>query len=97
MSDMTGEVLEIKHVLYADDMVLVAETREHLKHIVREFERTCDSMGLKIDVGKSTVLTIKNDQIGNSEKVMVNGGGNERCGQYYLLGSNDKYGGWYGG
>ena len=97
MRDEKGGSWEIKQVLYADDTVLVAEKREHLQHIVREFERTCDSMGLKINVGKSKVLTIKNNQNGNSEKVMVNGGGNERSGQYYLLGSNDKYGGWYGG
>ena len=42
---------EIKQVLYADDTVLVAEAREHLQHIASEFERACDSMGLKINVG----------------------------------------------
>ena len=41
---------EIKQVLYADDKVLVTETREHL---VSEFVRACDRMGLKINVGKS--------------------------------------------
>ena len=44
---------EIKQLLYADDTVLVPETREHLPHIASEFERTCDSMGLKINVEKS--------------------------------------------
>ena len=33
--------------------VLVAGTREHLQHIVSESERACDSMGLKINIGKS--------------------------------------------
>ena len=47
-----------KQVLYADDTVLVAETREHLQHNVREFERACESMELKINVGKSKMLTI---------------------------------------
>ena len=42
---------EIKKVLYADDIVLEAETREHLQHIVSEFERAWESMGLKINVG----------------------------------------------
>ena len=38
---------EIKQALYADEAVLVAETREHLQH-----ERACDSIGLKMNVGR---------------------------------------------
>ena len=38
---------------YMQNTVLVAETREHLQHIMSEFERTCDSMELKINVGKN--------------------------------------------
>ena len=52
---------------------MVVEIKEHLQHIVREFERACDSMGLKITVWKSKVLTIKKDQMGTCEKVRVNG------------------------
>ena len=55
----------IKQVLYADDAVLVAETRAHLQHIVSESERACDSMGLKINVRKSKMLMIKKDQMGS--------------------------------
>ena len=64
---------EIKQKLYAHDTVLVAETREHLQHIVSEFEWACDSMGLKINVGKSKGLMIKKDQMESCEKVRVNG------------------------
>ena len=47
-----------------------------------EFERACYSMGLKINVGKSKVLVLKNDQRGSCERVMVSGGGgNVRGGQ----------------
>ena len=46
---------KIKQVLYAEDTVLVAETREHLQHIVSGLEKVCDSMRLKIIVGKSKV------------------------------------------
>ena len=52
---------------------MVAETREHLQHIVSEFERACDGTGLKINVGKSKVLKIKKDQMGSCKKVRVNG------------------------
>ena len=64
---------EIKQILYADDTVLIAETREHLQYIVSEFERACDSMGLKINAGKSNILTIKKEQVGSCERVRVNG------------------------
>ena len=35
------------------------------------FERTYDSMGLKINVGKSKVLMVKMDHMGSFEKVRV--------------------------
>ena len=68
LRDENGGGWEIKQVL------LVAETREHLQHTASEFERACDSMGLKINVRKSKVLTIKKDQIGSCEKVRVREG-----------------------
>ena len=43
----------IKRILYIEDTVFVAETREHFQHIVNEFERPFDRMGLKVNVGKS--------------------------------------------
>ena len=49
MRDRNEMRWEIKEVLYANGKVLVVETREreHLQHIVSEFERVCDSMGLE--------------------------------------------------
>ena len=73
LRDEIGGGWEIKQVLYADDTVLVPETRGHLQYNVSEFERACDSMGLKINIGKSKVLAIKKDQMGSCEKVRVNG------------------------
>ena len=51
-------------------------SREPLQHIVNEYERACDSVGLKINVGKSKVLVDKMDQRGSCEKVRVSG---EEC------------------
>ena len=65
---------------YMQMTVLVAETRGHLQYIVSEFERACDSMGLKINVGKGKMLMGKKDQM-SCEKVRVNGGGNARSEQ----------------
>ena len=42
LRDDNGGGWGIKQVLYADNTVLEAETREHLQHIVSEFERACD-------------------------------------------------------
>ena len=36
---------EIKQVLCADDIVLVAETKEHLQYTVSEFERRVTAWG----------------------------------------------------
>ena len=45
LRDENGESWEIKQVLDIDDTVLVAETREHLQHIMCEFERVCEVWG----------------------------------------------------
>ena len=73
-------------VLFADDSVLVAEIREHLQHIVSEFEKECDTMRLKINVGKSKVLTIKKHQEGICEKVRVNGKEMHKVDKFNYLG-----------
>ena len=64
---------EIKQVLYADDTLLVGETREHLPHIVIELERACGIMGPKVNVGKSKVLAVKKGRRGSCEKGRVSG------------------------
>ena len=40
---------------------------------MNEFERECDSIGLKMNVGKSKVLVINKDLKESCEKVRVNG------------------------
>ena len=73
LRDENGRCLENKQVLYAIDTILAAETRYYLQHIVNEFERACDSMGLKMNVGKGKVLLVKKDQIGSCQKMSVSG------------------------
>ena len=86
LRDEKGGGCEIKHVLYTSDTVLVAEIRKHLHHIVSEFERACDNMGLKINVGKRKVLMVKQDQMGSCEKVRVSGEEMEEVGKFNYLG-----------
>ena len=65
---------------------MVAETREHLQHIVSEFERACDNMELKINVGKSKVLAVKKNQMGSCEKVRVSGEEMQEVDKFNYLG-----------
>ena len=63
---------EIKQVLFTDDTMLVAETRNHIQYIVNKFEMGCGRMRLKINVGKSKMLEVNKDQRRSGEKVWVN-------------------------
>ena len=80
------KVGKLKQVLYADDTVLVAETGGHLQRIVSEFERACDGMGLKINVGKSKVLMVKKGEMGSCEKVRVSGEEMQEMDKFNYLG-----------
>ena len=71
LRDENRGALEIKQVLNSDDTIWVEDIRGHLQHIVSNFERACDSMGFKINVGKIKVLMVKNDHTENCEKVRV--------------------------
>ena len=51
-----------------------------------EFEKACDSMGLKIKVGKSEVLTVKKYQMGSYEKVGVSWEEMQEVGKFNYLG-----------
>ena len=57
LRDGSGGGWEVKQVLYADDPVLVPETREHFLHIVNE--RLCDCMGSKLMLGRIKCLQLK--------------------------------------
>ena len=74
LRDENGVGWGIKEALYADERVLVAETREHLHLTESEFERTCDGMRLKINVGNSKLLGVRKDQKGSVKNLRVRGG-----------------------
>ena len=69
LKDENGGIRKLSRY-YMQMTVLVTETRDYLQHIVSE--RACDSIGLKINVGKSKVLMIKKDQVGSYERLRVN-------------------------
>src|ERR1044072_9779319 len=49
---------EVSVLLLADDAVLVAESGENLRMLVKEFVRKCASKGLRVNSTKSKVMRI---------------------------------------
>ena len=48
--------LLFNNMAYADDMVLLADSKSDLEEILRSFDSTCSSMGLTISTAKTKVL-----------------------------------------
>ena len=44
-------------LLYADDLVLVAETEELLMEKLRKWKKGMESKGLRVNIGKTKVMT----------------------------------------
>src|SRR5678816_2462308 len=69
---------EISVLLFADDSVLIADTKEKLRDLVLEFERACQGKGLKINSAKSKVMKISTKPKGDDSQsgldiIKVNG------------------------
>ena len=47
---------EIKHLLFADHTALVADSEEKLSRLVSGFGRVCETIKLRVNVGKSKVM-----------------------------------------
>ena len=51
------ESIRVSCLLFADDTVLIAESEEQLQAFVNEFVIVCERRGLKLNVGKSKVMS----------------------------------------
>ena len=51
----TNELL-LNNMAYADDMVLLADSKSDLEEMLRSFDSTCSSMGLTISTARTKVL-----------------------------------------
>ena len=63
------EEFEINQLLFADDTALVADSEEKLRRLVSEFVRVCERKKLRVNVGKSKVLTCS--RYGNVDRMHV--------------------------
>ena len=53
---MEGSVWRVNHLLYADDTVLIMNSRENLQRLPNEFDNVCNRRKLKVKLGKSKVM-----------------------------------------
>ena len=56
MIGQEGNVWEVNQLLYADDTVLIGDSKESLQRLLNEFNNVCERRKLKVNVGKSKVM-----------------------------------------
>ena len=64
-----GGRFEINQLLFADDTALLADSEEKLCRLVSEFCRVCKRRKLRVNVGKSKVMTCS--RYGNRDRMHV--------------------------
>ena len=56
-----GQEWSVNSLVYADDTVLMAESREGLERLVTEFAGVCGRRKLRVNVSKSKVMVVSKD------------------------------------
>ena len=77
---------EINQLLFADDTALVADSEEQLYRLVSEFGRVCKRRKLRVDVGKSEVMSCSRYGNGGRLHVILNGAPLEEVDCFKYLG-----------
>ena len=68
-----GGRFEINQLLFADDTAPVADSQEKLGRLVSEFDRLCEIRKLRVNVGKSKVMSCSRYGNGDRMHVILNG------------------------
>ena len=71
--DKTPAAACIQDVLYADDLAMVAETREEMQHMVNVLDRTCTRWGMSISGGKTKLRAVREQQPGEQPPITLKG------------------------
>ena len=85
--DGTDNEWELNQLLFADDTVVVADSKRKLCQLVTEFGRVCERRKLRVNVGKSKVMRCTRNEDGARLNVMLNGEALEEVDQFKYLGS----------
>lgn len=73
-------------IRFADDMALLAENMEKLQGIVDALDRKCTQFGMKVNVGKTKVMLLGNENR-NKGDIMISGEPLEKVDSFKYLGS----------
>lgn len=86
--DIDGKCIRV--LMYADDIVLMAESPERLQVMMEDLERYCKTWGLVVNLAKSQVMIMKEGggRIGRNEKWIFNGEDVKVVKEYKYLGMN---------
>jgi hypothetical protein len=55
--------IRVSNLRYADDIVLIAESVEDLQELVKRMQGACDEMGLVINVGKTSAMSLNSGKL----------------------------------
>ena len=80
---------ELNQLLFADDTVAVADSERKLRQLMTEFRRVCERRKLRVNVGKSKVMSMRftRNYDGGRLNAMLNGEALEEEDQFKYLGS----------
>ena len=67
------EKWEVSQLLFADDTVLVADSKKKLERLVEEFNWVCTRKKIKVNVAKSKVMRSASDSIAGEMNIMMDG------------------------
>ena len=76
----------VEWMMFADDTVLVGDSEQKIQKLVKEFGSVCKRRKLAVNVGKSKVMTIRNDWDENELNVSQNNNRMEEVECYRYLG-----------
>lgn len=81
-----GQVYEVNLMLFADDTVIVADSKEKLCRLIDEFGKVCDRRKLRVNVSKSKVMRCSREENVIGMNVRMNGEQMEEVKSFDYLG-----------
>ena len=85
--DKTPASTSIQDALYADDLTLVAESRQELQHMVNAVNSACKWWGMTISATKTKTLIVGEQQTSSQPPIMLQGQPLEEVESFSYLGS----------
>ena len=81
---------KINCLMYADDVILLSETRDGLQNSLSMLEKYCSKWGLEVNISKTKCHTFNNTGKLDTNVFTFNGNNIENVRQYSYLGVNFK-------